>query len=377
MKSIQFIGLLIGLLSPFIFVGCENEKAMEEKPATVKHNYITLLDLSDRILDADQVRRDKEILLSIYEAFLHRQKTQFYFPSVDEFKVVLAYQKNAVPASEIYNIENELYINVAKLPISKKKDLRDSAPQIESTLTSLYELAVFSDQAKDYHGADIQGYLRDRLASDIPQDVDAETFLIILTDGYQYVEGRSKPLSDWPSVTDLSNVNVLVLEMAPKLNKPQEQDKMLTTWTNWLKSMNAKKVTLVPQNALAKEKDILHDFLSSTPIRASTKEVPIKKVAEQSLPPSSGQLPAGDYAFLKDGMARTLRLETDYARENGNFECSILQLGSEYQSLKGKYDDENNSLTIEKLGTFDISVNEEYVKIISNSQSMVYSMRIK
>src|SRR6188768_364291 len=65
-------------------------KAKEWKP---KHNYIILLDLSDRlIVQENQPVRDKEIISSLYALFEEKVKNELYIKSRDEIKVVIAPQ---------------------------------------------------------------------------------------------------------------------------------------------------------------------------------------------------------------------------------------------------------------------------------------------
>src|SRR6187551_3086299 len=58
-----------------------------------KHNYIILVDLSDRlIVQNDQAQRDKQIITELYSQFEEKVKKDLYIKSRDEIKVVIAPQ---------------------------------------------------------------------------------------------------------------------------------------------------------------------------------------------------------------------------------------------------------------------------------------------
>src|SRR5690349_20556066 len=78
-------------------VSC-NLPAPDKKEPVVrtKHNYIILLDLSDRlIVQENQPERDKQIIQYLYTAFEEKVKKDLYIKSRDEFKVVIAPQLGA------------------------------------------------------------------------------------------------------------------------------------------------------------------------------------------------------------------------------------------------------------------------------------------
>jgi hypothetical protein len=365
---------IILLLTPFF--SCVYDPPNQKK-LPPKQNFIVLLDLSDRILSANQISRDIVLIEYAYEAFLQTLKDQFYFSARDEFKIVMAYQQNAVPSSKMFELEDDLYVNVNKLQAGDKKLLKTSWPQYRQKVEELYRLARFSENHNDYKGADIQGYLRDRLAADLPKDQETINNLIILTDGYQYVEGKSRPIDNWPSIADLSDVNVIVMEMSPNMDRAGEQSAMISAWTDWLDQMNAKRKELVMQSALEKEKQVLFDFLnigvSRPQVMAQKEEIelPAKRISE-----GSSKVPDGDYISLQGGKVRSLRIRK--VKDEGDvevFQCSLLQLGSDYHNLHGEIDAATGLLTITKLGTFGIQENEQNYRLISNTKNLEYSLR--
>ena len=80
--NISAIVLLLILL--FSIIACEGPPA-KKRTIQPKHNYIVLLDLSDRlIVQANQPERDKELISYIYSEFEERVKKSLYIKSRDE-----------------------------------------------------------------------------------------------------------------------------------------------------------------------------------------------------------------------------------------------------------------------------------------------------
>ena len=92
------------------------------KSLRVKHNYIVLLDLSDRlVVQENQPKRDKEIIQGIYEAFEAKVKKAMYVKSRDEIKVVIAPQRSSRINEEEF--EDRLYVNMDNIQnIFRKKE---------------------------------------------------------------------------------------------------------------------------------------------------------------------------------------------------------------------------------------------------------------
>ena len=121
----------------------------------VKHNYIVLLDLSDRlIVQANQPERDKEIIKELYNIFESRVKKNLYIKSRDEIKVVMAPQKGSKVNREEF--EDRLYVNMDKIKnIYRKPKERERRNEFYANIDSLYKQAVFSKVPERYDGADI------------------------------------------------------------------------------------------------------------------------------------------------------------------------------------------------------------------------------
>ncbi len=92
-KLIQYFPITMVML---LLVSCMPPPEEKEFSTPVKHNYIILLDLSDRLIVQDnQPARDKELIRHLYTLFEERVRNQLYLRSRDEIKVVIAHQRGS------------------------------------------------------------------------------------------------------------------------------------------------------------------------------------------------------------------------------------------------------------------------------------------
>lgn len=222
----------------------------EPKPLAVKHNYIMLLDLSDRlIVQSEQPARDKEIVRSVYTLFENKVKKEMYIRSRDEIKVVIAPQKGSGLRTDLF--EEQLYVNMESIPNvfrrAKETERRDS---FLMTLDELYKTAVFSNVPEDYYGADIWKYFYEDLSGDYSRDTLTDNYLIILTDGYPIVGKDLAKLQ--PVKESYSDLHIILVEASPR-DKDLEWDRIMELWKVWFDSMDIKDYTFIKRKAISKE----------------------------------------------------------------------------------------------------------------------------
>ncbi len=236
---------------PVLATSC---KLPQPKETTIaeKHNYIVLLDLSDRlIVQKDQPNRDKELIKHIYARFEERVKKHLYIRSRDEIKVVIAYQKG----SGLYRAEFEdrLYINMDNIPAVLKNSKKDERRKnFSANIDTLYQKAVFSKDPKRYNGADIWKYFYEDLKTDYSNDTLTKNFLFILTDGYPIVGKDLTKLN--PVRNTFPNLKIVLVEAAPR-DKDLEWDRIQELWQDWFNDMGIKDYEFIKRTALSKEKD--------------------------------------------------------------------------------------------------------------------------
>jgi hypothetical protein len=254
-QHIKYIPVFIALM---LLASCMPPQEEKELPTPVKHNYIILLDLSDRLIVQDnQPERDIELIKQIYTLFEERVRKQLYIRSRDEIRVVIAPQRGADLRSEVY--EDSLYTNIENIPsVLRRKSEEKRRLVFHNNLDKLYDQAVFSSNPKDFYGADIWKYFYEDLKVDYVKDTLTKNFLFLFTDGYPIV-GRD--LTKLQTVKEeYPDLKVILLEAAPR-DKDMEWDRVIELWEAWFDSMKIKDYQFMKRGALSKEKDILREIL--------------------------------------------------------------------------------------------------------------------
>ena len=262
MRKMNIQGIYVYALTLFLIsnIGCEMPKPKEKK-VNIKHNYIVLLDLSDRlIVQENQPERDKEIIKELYSLYESRVKKNLYIKSRDEFKVVMAPQKGSQLKREVF--EDRLYINMDNIKNiyrkPKEKERRDS---FYANLDTLYQKAVFSKNPESYHGADIWKYFYEDLKVDYVNDSLVENFLFILTDGYPIVGKTQVKLQE---VKDqFPDLHIVLIEAAPR-EEDLEWDRIMTVWEDWFHKIGVKNYTLIKRGAITKEMEQIGEIVENS-----------------------------------------------------------------------------------------------------------------
>ena len=255
---IQYIPVITALM---LLASCMPPQEEKELPTPVKHNYIILLDLSDRLIVQDnQPERDKELIKQIYAIFEEQVKSQLYLRSRDEIRVVIAPQRGADLRNEVY--EDSLYTNMENIPgVLRRKTEEERRDIFYRNLDELYDQAVFSNNPKDFYGADIWKYFYEDLKVDYVTDTFTQNFLFLFTDGYPIV---GKDLTKLQSVKEpYPDLKVVLIEAAPR-DKDLEWDRVIELWEEWFDSMEIKDYEFVKRMALSKEKDMLREIMEGS-----------------------------------------------------------------------------------------------------------------
>jgi hypothetical protein len=230
-----------------------------EKSMSVKHNYIVLLDLSDRIIvQPEQPQRDKEIIKAIYQIFETKVKKDLYIKSRDEIKVVIAPQKGSGLRTDIY--ENQLYVNMKSIKnVLRRPKEAERRENFYNALDDLYKKAEFSKVPEEYYGADIWKYFYEDLDTDLSNDTLTKNFLFILTDGYPIV---GKDLSKLKMVKeDYPELEIVLMEVSPR-DKDLEWDSIMEMWKEWFDSMKIGDYTFIKRKAISKEIEQVEEIIN-------------------------------------------------------------------------------------------------------------------
>jgi len=259
MKILNIQRITIAILALFLTInfGCKFPKP-KGKTIKSKHNYIVLLDLSDRLIVQDkQAERDKEIIKELYKLYENRVRRNLYIKSRDEIKVVMAPQKGSHLSREVF--EDRLYINMENIKnVYRKPKEKQRRDTFFANIDSLYKKAVFSDNPKNYDGADIWKYFYEDLKIDYAKDTLTQNFLFILTDGYPVVGQTQVKLQN---VRDkYPDLHIILIEAAPR-EEDMEWDRIISIWEDWFNKIGVEKYTLIKRGAISKEIEEIEEIV--------------------------------------------------------------------------------------------------------------------
>lgn len=270
------IGLVIWALVQTSCNGCDTSKTSDGGATTPEWrepqqlNISILLDLSDRIdsekhpASPSHIIRDLSIVNHIASIFK------------DEMNRLGAYEANgkiqvfflpAPPIANIDNLQSNLKVNLSTMDVKQKKSVYDNIlSEFQSTLQEIYSETINNNK---YTGSDIWRFFKNDVVDYcIDKDTNYRNILVIITDGYIYEKatllqsgsrvqsltvskfGKYRICPDPISAienddfglmvprTDLQNLEVLILEIAPDNNNQKDEDILTHCLSKWMNEMN-------------------------------------------------------------------------------------------------------------------------------------------
>lgn len=281
--------LLLTLIVMSILLGCKEEK--KNNPVE-QLNISFYLDLSDRIESARnkfQAKKDIEIINQAFGIFSKKIEQKGTFDSKDKFKVFFyPFERN----ENLIGFNKNLQFDFSSISIKEKKTLyAKMRNQLNSNLDSVYKYAT---NKNDFMGSDIYRFFKDELEYKcITKETNYRNILIVLTDGYMYwkhsrdsvgnrfsyLTANSKYVRKLRSTTDLaatirkedygfiniqrnySNLEILVLEINPIDEYPQDFDLIQLLWSKWFIEMGVKKFDIIKSTDIGTAKNIIKNFI--------------------------------------------------------------------------------------------------------------------
>jgi hypothetical protein len=271
MNSIKssFLKAMLLFTVALLAMGCKMPKPEKKNTALrLKHNYIVLLDLSDRLIVQDnQPERDKQIIKNLYALFEEKVKKELYIKSRDEIKIVIAPQRGGRIQRDEF--EDRLYVNMENIErvLRKPKEV-ERRNNFAANLDTLYRTAVFSRNPDDYHGADIWKYFYEDLKVDYVRDEATENYLFILTDGYPIVGQNQNKLLEVKN--EFPDLHIVLLEASPR-EKDLEWDHIMSVWEDWFTKIGVKKYTLVKRGSITKELEQIKEIISPKQVTVASR----------------------------------------------------------------------------------------------------------
>lgn len=229
-------------------------------------HYLILLDLSDRIMTTGQMERDQALILSLQQKFIDMcTQKHLLLESKDKFTLKIADQKNNPLGNRQTDFEEKLSLNLEAISMTeKRKAMDDFKAGFTENLQNLYLLASTYSDKRQYAGADLWGFLRDR----IPDKRQDSLHLFIITDGYldfenpgnrkqennKFTDSRFlntfRHKSDWqekwtkeqPGIIAIPldpayHTAITLLEMYPKYDWQDEFPMLKRMWIEWGNAM--------------------------------------------------------------------------------------------------------------------------------------------
>jgi hypothetical protein len=196
--------ILTGLFN-LAFAKAENTTEMATKRKPI--NYTIILDLSDRVLNKNQLSYDIAQIELVFKKFKKKAKQNLIITSKDRFVLKIIPQKGSTLDIDYY--ENILQLRLDQLSI---RDKNQRLEQLDSILTSTLEKlkteAVLGKKHTDYAGVDLWAFLNDNKGNLTSKGY--ENTIIIMTDGYLDFENNShviKQKNQFTGTKFLKNLN--------------------------------------------------------------------------------------------------------------------------------------------------------------------------
>ena len=269
------------LLLMYLLAGCASEPTKTPLAAPLRRdNYVVLLDLSDRLLQAGQVSRDTALIGQVLATYRAGVATKLFVGSADRLKIVLAPQASHPGA--VQQLGQGLYLDLGQVPLAERRHLATPLKRLRKQVAALYAAASQDRSPRHYAGADLWHYFRDQLALDFPTSPDYEdhNHLLVLTDGYldfedyaghrqaghRYASTRFVPAlahegEQWPTVFKQANygliplpgpcplalrrLQVVVAEVQP--HAEYHLDILTAVWQQWLRESGLPTPQVLPR----------------------------------------------------------------------------------------------------------------------------------
>lgn len=290
----------------FVAVGCgdPSSSGIDKKgtPGSASNaekqlNISILLDLSDRIeptkypASPEHFKRDIAAVQSVVNYFRSDMQEKGAFQAEGKIRVLFS---PAPDDENINEIADRLTVNLTDMGSAQKKTVYDSiSTWYSDNLRTVYKSVI---ETKNYVGADIWRFFKEGRVNDYSIDPDSSyrNILIILTDGYMYHDssvdrkGNRTAYVTGPFLSDegfrnnsnwrkkfktgdygfisagrkLNNLEVLVLEVNPSNEHPNDFNKLKSYWSKWFDEMKIDRYRLVKTDLPANTKNIIADFLA-------------------------------------------------------------------------------------------------------------------
>jgi hypothetical protein len=179
------------------------------KAETLKRNpinYTIILDLSDRVLNNNQLAYDLEQIKVMFAKFKQKAKQNLIITSKDRFIIKIIPQKYSPLNVDYY--ENALQLRLDQISIKDKNNrLNQLETQLPTILQKLKQEALYGKKDSDYAGVDLWAFISDN--KDHLTSLNYDNTVIIMTDGYLDLENNDHVLRNENQFTSTKFINSL------------------------------------------------------------------------------------------------------------------------------------------------------------------------
>jgi hypothetical protein len=231
MKIDKFIVIIILALTLNTLFSQSNSEV-----SNIPNNYIVLLDLSDRIENQTQIRRDKEIFNHILNAFEKRQQFKYmYLTSSDRIQFTWANQESQ--NNPVFNeLKNNLYLDMAGGRLNGRTT-RPEFTNLKSSLIENFNQLYTELSSLPKTGSDIWSWFNTDLSILLRDGYN--NHVIVISDGYLQFNSR---LADKRQSKTYMETNDLEL---------------LRNKLNWLETFSDNSMNLIPPNIVIDDVNLL------------------------------------------------------------------------------------------------------------------------
>lgn len=192
--------LLIFIISS---CGCRQNN---DQVVPIKHNYVVVLDLSDRLLNNGQSEKDSALIMAAFNEFEKTSRNPLIVTSNDRFTIRIVPQHGSSLLKD--NYENKLSIDLSTIDAAHKNSAFVAFKSaLAQTISQLYKEAHLGNNSKDYFGVDIWKFFHDEINNELRND--AANKVMIVTDGYFDFNENSHVINTGNKYTSTSFLNSL------------------------------------------------------------------------------------------------------------------------------------------------------------------------
>lgn len=169
-------------------------------------NYTIILDLSDRVLNENQLLYDIEQIKTMFNKFKQTAKQNLIITSKDRFIVKIIPQKNS--PLDVNYFENVLQLRFDQISIKDKNNrLNQLESELPGILKRLESEALYGKKNSDYSGVDMWLFLKENQENlAFP---GYKNTIVIMTDGYLDFESYAHVMKKGNRFTSTSFINKL------------------------------------------------------------------------------------------------------------------------------------------------------------------------